>query len=201
MDSLSIESFDNLLVKVSEHSAYQLISTSLHAKSHLIGLTHFGYGWVIRICHFSFPFVVGFSLAETTDTDPGLGLELAKANPALLGPHVLALGQLDRGVPFAGHVAENTGHFSSLGSCYKHSISHRHFQNDTPITKKKFAIFLRLFVNVIHRLSTTPAIFGGYVKPTRRLLPKFRVVSHLDSNSTSPDYQSHTSPTPEGLME
>jgi hypothetical protein len=43
-----------------------------------------------------------------------LGLELAKANPALLGTHVLALGQLDRGVPLTRHVTEDTDHYNSL---------------------------------------------------------------------------------------
>jgi hypothetical protein len=44
-----------------------------------------------------------------------LELELAKANPALLGTVVLALGQLDRGVPLTRHVAEDTGHFFLSG--------------------------------------------------------------------------------------
>ena len=49
---------------------------------------------------------------------PHLELELAKANPALLGTVALALGQLDWGVPFTRHVAENTGHFFPFGGYY-----------------------------------------------------------------------------------
>jgi hypothetical protein len=40
-----------------------------------------------------------------------------------------------------------------------------------------------------------------HVKATRRLLPKFFVVSHFDCGHNTPRQYSYTSPAPQGIME